>query len=56
MERGYLDADLIASIEVNSPEKGVNDAGPKASALVQALGKAPQESILEASRVNRESL
>ena len=36
---------------MDAPEKFVKDAGPKASAVVQAPGKGSQEAILEASRV-----
>ena len=39
------------SAEVHAPEKGVNDAGPKAWVVVQAPGKGSQEEILEALRV-----
>ena len=38
-ERGSLDAVLIESTEVHTPKKGVNNTGPKASAVVQAPGK-----------------
>ena len=51
MDRGSLDAVLIASTEVHAPEKGVNNAGPNASAVVQDPVKGSQEAILEASRV-----
>ena len=39
LERGSLGAVLIASMEVHAPEKGINNAGPKALAVVQAPGK-----------------
>ena len=48
LERGYLDAVLIASTDVHTPEKGVNGTGPKASLVVQAPGNSSQEAILEA--------
>ena len=37
--------------EVHAPKKGVIDAGPKASAVVQDPGKGYQEEILEALQV-----
>ena len=49
LERVSLDIVVIASTEVHAPEKGVNDAGPKALTVVQSPVKGPQESILEAS-------
>ena len=51
LERGSLDGVLIASTKVHNPEKGVNNAGPKASLVVKSPGKGYQEVILEASRV-----
>ena len=51
LERGSLDVVMRASMEVHSPKKGVSDAQPKESAVVQAPGKGSQEEILEASRV-----
>ena len=51
LERGSLDAVLIASTEMQTPEMGVNNAGPKALAVVQDSGKGSHEAILEASQV-----
>ena len=56
LERGFLGAVLIASTEVHAPEKGVNYAGQKASAVVQAPVKGSQEAILEALRVMLEDI
>ena len=39
LERGSLEAALMVSMEVHTPEKGINNAGPKALAVVQAPGK-----------------
>ena len=43
LERGSLEAVMIASTYVHAPEKCVNDVGPKASVVVQAPGKSSQE-------------
>ena len=51
MGRGSLDTVLIASTDVYVPKKGVNVAGPKALAVMQAPGMGSQEAILEASQV-----
>ena len=48
LDRGSLYAVMIESTEVHAPEKGVKDAGPKSSVVVQAPGKGSQEAILEA--------
>ena len=49
LERGSLEAALMVSMEVHTPEKGVKDAGTKLSVVVQDLGKGSQEEISETS-------
>ena len=51
LERIYLDTVLIESTEVHAPEKGINNAGPKALMVAQAPLKGSQGEILEVLQV-----